>query len=110
MKRYRKTQLDLIDKSICQPLREMTENNQHTDAVVFLAEQLLSRKDFSDDPAYCVTLHNWACFIKAEHDRIGHLPYTLMLFRSSVLEDIENILSRDVFQSNKVAQMIHMAL
>lgn len=109
MKRYTKSQLDRIDKSICQPLREMTENNQHTDAVVFLADKLFECRAYSDDPDYCVTLYDSAHFIKREHDRMRHMPYTLMHFRAAILEDIQIQLAT-VFQNGEIESMIHKAL
>ena len=109
MRRYTKKRLEMIDKTICAPLRDMTERNAHTEAVVFLAKQLAFRKEIYKSPSECETLLKWACFIQDEHNRIGYLPYALIMFRTYILEDIERILFA-LYDSPKVEKMIHECL
>lgn len=109
MRRYTKKQLEFIDKLICAPLRDMTERNAHTEAVVFLAKQLEARKEMHESPSECETLLKWARFIQDEHNRIGYLPYALIMFRTYILEVIERNLFA-LFDSPKVEKMIHESL
>ena len=109
MKRYSKNIYRVIEESICTPLREMTERNAHTEAVVFLAEWMTERDGRLETTREAVRLLNWARFIQSEHNKIGHLPYALCMFRSAVLEDILRQHGK-FWDSPKVMRMIRESL
>lgn len=75
----------LIEETIIEPLRRMTDDNNHTEAVLHLAREVNARRELSNNPEETDDLLRWMEFIKEEHDKIGHMPHMLFEFRYAIL-------------------------
>lgn len=84
--------LDL--QALCSDLAALTEENQHSEAVVKLAGYAERITDGTQEAASCARLHRWARWIKAEHERAGHLPPELGAFRLAVLKGCLSCIER----------------
>lgn len=98
-----------VRTAICDPVKEMTENNHHTQAVVYLAKKLTDIKSEHRCPFWCDTLYRWASFIQSEHERIGHIPEELNKFRSDILNKILEAYDA-IFHDPEINKMIHDSL
>lgn len=78
----------LIEQTIIEPLREMTDMNYHTEAVLHLAKEVNARRRLAICPEDTDDLLRWMEFIKKEHDRIGHMPKLLCEFRYGILNKL----------------------
>ena len=82
------TKKELFIQSICKPIAELTEQNDHSGAIVALCEYVdgIVHKE-SLLSGYCAKLLEWAKYIQTEHNKIGHLPMPLCAFRTQVMND-----------------------
>ncbi len=65
-------------------LRDMTDNNLHTEAVVLLARLLLDIQDTEENRYYL----KWAKWIAKQHKDFGYMPSPLYEFRFELQETI----------------------
>lgn len=88
---------ELFRKNICKPLAEMTERNDHTGAVVFLAEYLehigTSLCPQGRTELYICDLLKWAKYIQEEHNRLGEMFEPLLEFRNRIQHECLRMLN-----------------
>lgn len=90
--------IELFKQNICTPLAELTERNDHSAAVVYLAERLneIVKPQFA--PAnryeqYAADLLKWAKYIQEEHNRLGEMFEPLLDFRNRIQHECLRMLN-----------------